>query len=80
MSHVFDTLQDALAKLREQLPPKIRDGELASRLEFLIYEIQEADRLRMNDAMSRDQRVARAAKKLAGAQLDRPQYLVPRLH
>jgi hypothetical protein len=76
MSYVFDVMQEALAKLRERSPPAVRDGEMASRLEFLIYEIQEADSRRDN-IISRDQRVGRAARKLSRAEIDQPQYLVP---
>jgi len=63
MSFCYDTMAKAWATLAEHLPPDVRHGELAVRFGFLIDEMHEANH-RLKDAINKDDRVTRYARKL----------------
>ena len=63
MSYCYDTMQKAWGILRNDLPPDVRESELAVRFEFLMSEMHEANH-RLNDAINKDDRVTRYARKL----------------
>lgn len=63
MSHCYDVMEKAWAKLAEQLPADVRHGELAVRFGFLISEMHEANH-RLRDAINKDDRVTRCARRL----------------
>ena len=63
MSYCYDVTSTAWQRLRHQLPPEVRDSELAWRFEFLINEMHEANH-RLKDGINRDYRVTQAARKL----------------
>lgn len=63
MSYAFDTLSRAWERLRQELPPEQRDGEVAIRFGFLLEEIHDANH-RVSDAINKDSRVTAYARKL----------------
>jgi len=63
MSFCFDVMSRKWEELRLQLPPTIRDGEVAIRFGFLIDEMHEANH-RLRDAINHDARVTNAARRL----------------
>jgi hypothetical protein len=72
MSFSFDTFEQAWARLRSQLPPETRDGELAVRFELMLSELHEANH-RLGDAVNKDARVTRHACRLSEAMHEHPQ-------
>lgn len=64
MSYCYDVMSRAWVTLREQLPAEARYGEAATRFEFLIEEMHEANH-RLKDAINHDDRVQAAAQRLA---------------
>lgn len=63
MSYCYDVMSKAWARLQEQLPQEVRDGELATRFGFLIDEMHEANH-RLRDAINHDERVSKVARKI----------------
>lgn len=63
MSYCFDVMSRAWNTLREQLPPEIRDGDVAFRFGILIDEMHEANH-RLKDAINHDASVTHAAQRL----------------
>jgi len=66
MSYAFDTLSRAWERLRQELPPEQRDGELAVRFGFLLEELHDANH-RVNDAINKDSRVTADTRRLEAA-------------
>lgn len=63
MSYAFDTLSRAWAKLRDELPEPTRSGMLATRFDFMLEELHEANH-RLKDAVNHDARVTHHARQL----------------
>lgn len=63
MSYAFDTLSAAWQRLRQQLPEEHRDAALATRFEFMLEELHDANH-RVNDAINKDARVTEHARRL----------------
>ena len=66
MSYCYDVMEKAWAHLAEHLPAEVRHGETAIRFEILIGEMHEANH-RLRDAINKDDRVTRYARRLDNA-------------
>lgn len=66
MSYAFDTLSRAWQRLKDELPPEIRDGEVAMRFGFMLEEIHDANH-KLKDAVNHDERVTASARRLDAA-------------
>ncbi len=66
MSYAFDTLSRAWERLKQELPPEHRDGEIAMRFGFMLEELHDANH-RLKDAVNHDARVTADARRLDAA-------------
>lgn len=63
MSYAFDTFSRAWELLKQELPEKVRDGEVAMRFGFMLEELHDANH-RLRDAVNHDTRVTAFARRL----------------
>jgi len=66
VSYAFDILSSAWARLKQELPPEHRDGEIAMRFGFMLEELHDANH-RLKDAVNHDARVTADARRLEAA-------------
>lgn len=71
MSYAFDTAARAWATLRASLPDDVQNGEVATRFDFLLEEMHEANH-RLGDAVNHDSGVTKKANALDKAMQRRP--------
>jgi hypothetical protein len=70
MSYCFDTLMQAWARIRVQLPDEAQSSEVTLRFEFLLQEMHEANH-RARDVINHDERVTKFARKLDSVMNDK---------
>ena len=63
MSYCYDVMSKAWAELEQHLPADVRHGELATRFNFLINDMHEANH-RLGDGINKDPRVTKSARNL----------------